>query len=267
MKTKKRLHTTETNPPLPPAAFDATPRLALILTDETMYLTRFNERGEPLETHPVAANDVASAFNHFTASTGLLPPDILFWQFRVGRDRLAIWLPPAVHALSFAQGRRDVTIHVPLPGFVLVGEGIFYSIFAATERPSKSNDLLYRAPLPNVGLDGAICAGSVKFPKASAESLRVATTLFFESLFNADLSTEKVKSQGDDPDEENDEDEDDSIRDDDIINMVIEAHSAREPISLYQFLCGLEGKRSFPNDELVTSLTMGQLLGGKNANP
>ncbi len=269
MKTKKRVHVKTTNPPLPPAAFDATPRLALVLTDETMYLTRFSERGEPLSSHPVSANDVAGAFNKFSASTGILPADVLFWQSRGGRDRLAIWLPPMVRALTFAQGRRDVTLRVPLPGFVLVGAGVKYFIFAATARPTKPTDQLYHAPLPNVHIpSGLICAGNVQFPKARAETLPQAATLFFESQFNSDLSSGKIKSQIG-VDEEDEEEYDDEMpgrrfQDDDILNLVRErGGEPHEPISLFQFLLGLKGKREFPLGELVPALEMKQLLSGE----
>lgn len=260
--------TRDSTEPLPAEALDALPRVALVLTDETMYLTRFNARGGPVATYPVGANDVAGVFHGFGADTGLLPPDILFWQTRQGRVRIGLWLPPAVRALSFPRGRGHHVSKVPLPGFVFVGEGSQYRIFAAPSRPTKPADWLYHAPLPNVHDNGWICQGDVPFPKASLETLSQAAGLFFESHFTDHLSTDKVRSQLARPGDRDDdfEDEDDNGpydgADTDAYGIAEGYHPARRhaPVSLVKFLGGL--KRTFPLDELIPAITMQQLLSG-----
>lgn len=253
---------------LPPEALDAVPRLALVFTDETIYCTRFSARGEPASTYPVAAAGVASAFEGLALDTGLLPPDVLFYQRTARGSRYGMWLPPTTHDLVFQQGRREIHVCAPMPGLVWVGQGIAYSIFAATERPTRKDATLYHTPLPNVYNDGEVCAGSVKFPKASAESLRQAATLFFESHFNSDLSTDKFRSQIDRPDDDEDDeyfDEENRQRRDGEVDPFEAAHGRtrrRETVSLFQFLRGLEHKHAFPVDELLPMMTMGQLLSG-----
>lgn len=251
----------DSNEPLPAEALDALPRVALVLTDETMYLTRFNDRGRPIATYPVGANDVAGVFHGFGADTGLLPPDILFWQTRQGRVRIGLWLPPAVRSLSFPRGRGHHVSKVPLPGFVFVGEGSQYRIFAAPSRPMRPADRLYHAPLPNVHDNGWICQGDVPFPKASLETLPQAAALFFESHFTDHLSTDKVRSQlarpGDrDDDFEDEDDEPYDGADTDAYGIAEGYRPARQhrhvPVSLVRFLGGaqalLSARRTDPCD-------------------
>jgi PRTRC genetic system protein B len=208
------------SPQLPAEAFDRLPRVSLALGDETIWLTRFDDRGQPLVTYPVAAEDVVAAFNPFGASTGLLPADTLFWQNVAGVHRIGIWLPPAVRAITLA-GRHEEHLRVPLPGLVFVGQGTRYFVWAAKERPSTLRDRLYRAPLPNVYHDGLICAGNAKFPVCAPDTIHKAAELFFESAFNDHLTDEKIRDRG----------------------------------SLLTFLKSLRGKRAFPAGQLVMDNT------------
>lgn len=204
---------------LPAAAYDTVPRAQITLTDETMWLTKFDPRGAPNVTHPVAARDVARAFNLFGQTTGLLPADCLFWTATAAQARLGIWLPPARRTLTFDLGKRKVSrLTVPLPGLVFAGQGTRYYIYAANERPADDGARLYCAPLPNVDGDGKICAGTVKFPTCAANTIAAAANLFFESAFNHDLSTGKVQGTND---------------------------------TLYQVLRSLETARAFPPKLLV----------------
>ncbi len=246
--------------PLTDEAYDRIPRAQLTLTDETIWLSRFDPRGAPTATYPVAAHDVALAFNTFGASTGLLPEHTLFWQQCRNQLRIGMWLPPATRALVFATGRGDETLAVPLPGFVFVGAGAQYSIFAAPARPRQATDLLYHAPLPNVHPSGLICAGNVKFPRCAPDTLAQAAALFFESHFNSDLSTGKLavplavrvarREDGDDyiADEEDDDDGDDYIAND------------TSDLNVIAFLRRLKGKKKFPQEALLRNTTLRTVL-------
>ena len=208
----------------PPEAFDATPRVAVTLTDETIYLSRYDERGTRTACYPVTAADVAAAFSTFGASTGLLPRDTLFWQHTAQGDRLALWLPPERRTLVF--GGRIAPLTLTLPGLVFVGQGRQYWLYAALRRP-EGRDQLYRAPLPNVHQDGKICQGSVKFPACSVATVRQAAELFFTSEFNYDLLAGNL--DGADP---------------------------------VKTLRSLAKAKAFPPAKLVASITTNQLLGG-----
>jgi PRTRC genetic system protein B len=214
---------------LPAEAFDRTPRLQLTFTDETCWLTRFDDRGAPVSTYPVAVADVAPAFKEFGVGTGLLPADVVFWQTVRGQARLGVWLPPAVRTLSLAVGKRVERLTVPMPGFVFTGQGHSYWIHAAQRRPNSERDQLYLAPLPNVHVDGAVCVGSVKFPRCSAATIAAAAALFFESDFNRDLSDHKVQDER----------------------------------TLYHVLRSLRGRRAFPERLLVPAhSSLRQLMQG-----
>jgi hypothetical protein len=251
--------------PLPDKAFDSVPRLALTFTDESIWMTEF-DRGEPTVTYPVAYDHVAQSFQVFGSSTGLLDSETLFWKKRGNQVSIAMWIPPSVRTLNFAHGRKsNVAFRVPMPGFVFIGTGKQYSIFAAKSRPLQDTDMLYLAPLPNVNEDGLICAGSVEFPKASATTLRQAATLFFESGFNSDLAQRKVQSLRKDTDNDDEEDEDDDDENAEFVPTEPRVHRSRRGTSrygnLFQFLRSLKNKTKFPQGELVSAMTVKQLLG------
>lgn len=170
-----------------PVEPDDVPRVTITLTDESVYLTRHDRTGAPAATYPVTAASVANAFNLFGASTGLLPPNTLFWQSRSGQLRIGVWIEPGVRTLSIRRKRLEQW-RVPLPGFVFVGNARQYAVFAAAGRPTQASDRVYHCPLPNVYLDGHICAGDVPFPRCTPETMSQAVALFFESEFNHDLA-------------------------------------------------------------------------------
>lgn len=212
---------------IPAEALDAQPRVAVVVTDESVWLARYDGQGRRTALYPVATADVAAAFSHFGASTGLLPADTLFWQHTGQGDRMGVWLPPARRTLNF--GGRIKPLSLRLPGLVFVGQGARYWLFAAARRPGP-DDRLYRAPLPNVhGGDGLICQGSVRFPRCSAETIARAAGLFFESEFNYDLLGGNV-AHTDDP---------------------------------VRVLRGLSRARAFPVERLVPSITIKEILNAK----
>lgn len=209
---------------------DNLPVVSITLTTGDTFLTRYDERGRPGQSYPVKVGDVGAAFNVGGVSSGLLPPDVLFWQTVNGQCRIAIWIAPRVHALVFNKGRRGQRLIIPLPGFVFAGQGLRYWIWAAPMRPMHS-DSLYVAPLSNVHPNGMICTGNVEFPVCAPETILNAASLFFESRFSNHLSERKVKAKG------------------------------RE--TLEQKLASLHGgKAAFPDRWLLAGPTMKQVLEG-----
>ena len=172
---------------------DNIPRVTITLTDEACWVTRHDRSGAPTLTYPAAITDVCNAFNRFGASTGLLPADTLFWSSRSGVLRLGVYLPPARRTITLHVKAKPETLRVPLPGLLFAGAGTAYKVFALKQRPVTGKELLYHVPLPNVHLHGDICAGTVQFPVAGGATLAQAVDLFFDSLFNSDLSGGKVR--------------------------------------------------------------------------
>jgi PRTRC genetic system protein B len=173
---------------------DNIPRVTVTLTDEACWITRHDRSGAATLTYPAAIGEVCNAFNQFGANTGLLPAETLFWQSRSGVMRIGVWLPAAVRTIRVQVKTQPETLRVPLPGLMVIGQGPQYTVLALTERPTTGREMLYKTPLPNVHDNGAVCAGSVTFPVASAATMSQAVALFFDSLFNADLSYGKLRS-------------------------------------------------------------------------
>lgn len=219
---------------LPLEAFDIHPRVSVTLTDESAYLTRYDERGAPVGTFPVCVEQVCAVFRglSLTANTGLLPPDVLYWRTEKGRVTVALWLPPMKRIITWDAGRRQHRITLPRLGFVFIGAGRQYKIFASPTRPTSERAVLYHAPLPNIHDDGTVCPGNVKFPVASPATIGEAAALFWESRFNHDLSNNRV--------------------DDDA------------PLLKILRTLSLASRRSFPVELLVsTHITLSQLMTGE----
>jgi PRTRC genetic system protein B len=173
---------------------DNIPRVTVTLTDEACWITRHDRTGAPGLTYPAAIAEVSNAFNRFGANTGLLPVDTLFWSNVAGVMRLGVWLPPAIRTIKLHIKANAETLHVPLPGLMFVGWQRQYSVFALAKRPRTGREVLHRTPLPNVHDNGTICQGTVEFPTAAQDTIAQAVDLFFESLFNADLSGGKLQN-------------------------------------------------------------------------
>jgi PRTRC genetic system protein B len=211
---------------LPAEAYDTEPRVALVLSDETAYVTRY-ERGLPASTIPVRLDRAAAALGRFGADTGLLPEGILFWQTKANRERLAVWVPPARRTLTFS-ATQFKALTIPLPGLVFVGQGVDYYVWAARRRPENAREPLFAAPLPNIFANGKVCAGTVQFPKCQAGTIWESVRLFFESGFNHDLEGARINGTD----------------------------------RTMDFLRGLQKARSFPVDRLVPAGLMNDVLGG-----
>lgn len=212
----------------PPEAYDRIPRLAITFTDESVWLTKFDSVGRQTVTYPASVKEVGNAFKDFGASTGLLPPETLWWTSRSGQTEIAMWLPPVKRTVLWAAGRKVHKIVLPPLGFVWIGCGTSYGLFAAARRPVTGRDMLYHAPLPNIHPDGHVCPGNVAFPKCEASTIAGAATMFWESHFNHDLSQGKIL-EGD---------------------------------NLMKDLQALAKARAFPADRLVPAISVDDLLNG-----
>lgn len=228
MKKSKKPETKEALA-IPPEAYDRTPRLQVTLTDESCWLTKFDDGGMPTITYPVSALDLANGFRNFGAATGLLPAETLWWTSRKGMTEIAIWLPPIKRTILWAAGRKVHKIVLPPLGFVWIGYGNHYGLFAAAQRPTSGRDMLYHAPLPNIHDNANVCPGDVVFPKCAADTISGAATLFWESHFNHDLSQGKLQNCA----------------------------------NLFKDLQALSGARTFPINRLVPAIRVNDLIDGE----
>jgi PRTRC genetic system protein B len=174
------------------AAPSLLPLVRLDFYDSAVILSRYHEGAPPAVTaYPVSMTDVAAACAQLAVSTGLLPPETLFWRSQGNVVSLAVFVPARPWLVQAGEER----LLVPLPAFIFSGRERQYSVYAVKERPVDGRALLYHFPAPNVHSDGRICAGSAPFPDCRPESIYDALRLFLEgSRFNNDLSTNKCRA-------------------------------------------------------------------------
>lgn len=172
--------------------YKQTLKMRLDLFDESIVATRY-EDGKATAAHEIAPDDLAAAFAGLPLTTGLLPPGCLFFGRSGSQDRIAIYLPGGRRDLS-VEGKRTITLSLPLPPLVFAGHGVNYAVYAIKRYPSATSDHLFHAPFPNVHRDGSICPGTVDFPTCTTETIHAAAALFLESRFNHDLSNNKCRS-------------------------------------------------------------------------
>jgi hypothetical protein len=152
--------------------------------------------GGVAKTKLVSALDVAHALaSELDLTTGLLPPDVLWWAKTSAGERTAVWREPRVWTVRLRE-RYDAKprhLRLAMPGlvFVCLPAGQAPYVFAARARPRAVDDQLYHCPAYNVFPSGRVCPGSHAFP---ADPGRVPEE-FFKSYFSATGDTARGKSR------------------------------------------------------------------------
>lgn len=166
-------------------------QMRLDLFDDTIIATRYKNGSAIEASFIVDPLDLAQRLTSLDISTGLLPENCLFWQRKDGEDRIGVWLPPRIWDLRVEPTDKP-NRKIPLPGFVFVGQGKSYSLYATAEatRPQAATQLYY-PPTANVG--GGVCQGNVVFPMAGPATIYRAVEAFFGSGFNSHLDNDKSK--------------------------------------------------------------------------
>lgn len=141
--------------------------------------------------------DAAAAFTQKDIDTDWFPAGVV----RCGACAAGRWFvysaPPqkVTLALSASPGAPE-NLAVPLPRTVLLGVGQSYYIWAAKTKFFDPDADAFHAPFPNVYESGAICWGQNNPAQADAQHARKIWDLFFNSVFNQDLSADKSKKMG-----------------------------------------------------------------------
>lgn len=147
-------------------------------------------------TRLVSALEVAHALaRELDLTTGLLPPEALWWAKTASGVRVAVWREPRVWTVRLRE-RYDVPprrLRLPMPGLIFVCLPARQApyVFAAPSRPRSPDDQLYACPAYNVFPTGRVCTGSHAFP---ADPARVPEA-FFQSHFSVTGDTGTGKSQ------------------------------------------------------------------------
>jgi len=162
----------------------------ITIFDETaqVEIPRENEIVQKL----VSLEALIHAINGTYADTGFLPPNILTYQNGSDGIFVAMYQPP--------QKRRLRTPHkiydIPMPGFIFVGIGRRYDLFAVqgNEWPSAETKL-FHPPTPNVYDNAGVCSGELTFPICGPDTITQAWRMAVEeSVFTNHLIGNRCKS-------------------------------------------------------------------------
>ena len=150
--------------------------------EETILLRQY--LGNTAWVKRISAEDLADAFaGDIEFATGLLPPETLWHRRSHERNETALWRGPrmwkvAVQTEPFQPADRYT---IPMPGLVFVcNGGNAPKAYAAKERPTSEDDILYRIPTYNVFATGGVCSGSHRFP----QNVNDIPESFFQSRFS-----------------------------------------------------------------------------------
>lgn len=168
-------------------------RLRLGFHEESVVLHEFADGLTRVRS--VLARAVAHALaGGIELTSGLLPPDALWWANTPAGTRVAVWREPRVWTVRLRE-RPDAPpqrLRLPMPGLVFIclpARQARY-VFAAKARPRTPEAQLYHAPAYNVFGTGRVCPGTHVFP---ADPARVPEE-FFRSHFAATADTATGRS-------------------------------------------------------------------------
>lgn len=138
---------------------------------------------------------VTSAFSNEPIDSGWLPANIMRW----GRSERGEWMmqfyPPRRYDIVLTNNRsKSISLNLPMPGFVFLGCGNDYWIWAVLGKQFDPQSQLYHAPLPNVMPSGAICFGDSSPTPCSSQGIVQACSLFWSSPFSDHVVDGKSKS-------------------------------------------------------------------------
>lgn len=157
-------------------------RLRLDFYDGTLLMHRYE--GGTTTTHQVSPDDVAAALTRDLAvSSGLLPPNTLWWKNSRNGPLVALWVAPKVRAVAMQDKPFEppTRLRVPMPGAIFVcAPGQPPWVYAVKSRPRAATDTVYSFPAFNVFSHGRVCPGTHQF----GQSLPNIPDEFFISYFS-----------------------------------------------------------------------------------
>ena len=135
-------------------------------------------------TRTISADDLTRVFTaEASFPSGLLPDNTLWTTHTPTGLFTALWRPPRTWkvALQTAPFKPPDRLTIPMPGMVFIcSPGRPPWVFAAKERPTSEDDVLYHSPTFNTFRNGRVCPGSHHFPPDPAQ----VPESFFDSHFS-----------------------------------------------------------------------------------
>ncbi|WP_008318594.1 hypothetical protein [Leptolyngbya sp. PCC 6406] len=194
----------------------------LMGADQYLYVRRTQRCPLSLSYKCLSPEALERAFHLAQIDTGWLAPGVVRSGMAAAGDWAVLVIPRQCHALVIAGEAGELRLKVPLPPLVLVGLGQTYWLWAIPDKTFSPQSRMMLAPLPNTNpyaqVPGEICWGSNQPPLASAQSLPQAWDLFVTSPFTRH-----------------------SVR----------GKSRQYPDDIIQHLHRLQGRRSYPSEDLI----------------
>ena len=176
----------------------------------------------------VSADEIANSLTrHLGFSSGLLPQDALWWNQGETGQVVALWRPPQVWSVALQREafKPPARLRLPMPGLVFVCSPARAPwVYAATSRPTDTEQQLFRAPAFNVFGDGRVCPGSHRFP----EEVGLIPESFFQSHFSLTGDTRN--------------------------------RSKKHPDNLQALWEEIDGKNEYPMEDLVPQCTLAHAM-------
>lgn len=158
------------------------------------YLFHYRE-GKQEHYKLLSPASVRQAFSNEPIDSGWIQSGVVRWGVAARGEWVIMFVPPKAYKLDFGSNE---TLTVALPGFVFLGVGKYYYIWAISGEAFEPKFTAFHAPLPNVRPGGDICFGNNIPPSASCQTIAQAWDLFMQSEFNGDLANGKSRSQPND---------------------------------------------------------------------
>ena len=169
-------------------------RARMDVYNDSIILTEFGEQ-QTNWTRMVSAAQMATIFaGEIDYSSGILPPDAIWWKQTESGRAVAVWREPQVWntALQTEPFKPPQRLKLPMPGLIFIYvQGQAPWVFAAKSRPLRLHDQLYRTPAFNVFANGRICPGNHHFPENPSQI----PESFFQSFFSltGDTNNRSIK--------------------------------------------------------------------------
>jgi len=193
-------------------------RAAVFFTNMGQFLFAEKHGEQDVNVKWLAQPDVARAFSGYSLDSGWIKPGVVRTGISVKGMWVVISKPACRMKITIDQKGKKRSATIPIPDTLMIGYGSNYYLMALGSKFTERS-VVFKAPFPNIYPDDHICWGNNKnLPKAGQETIEEVWKLFFAAPFNADLSTRKSKSHGED---------------------------------LLDFLLSLDGKTAYPVKDLI----------------
>jgi hypothetical protein len=177
----------------------------------------------------VSAEDISRALSRqIGVSSGFLPPDTIWWRQLPDGPEVAIWRKPQITrvALQEEMFAPPARLALPMPGLLfLCSPGRPPWLWALKRRPSSPEDILYQAPCFNIFASGESCPGTHRYGQDVGKIPEEFFTAFFSRA--GDSTGRSQKHRG----------------------------------NLKALWLELDGKKRYPNHDLVQFGRIGQVMG------